>query len=110
MKTRLREFVLLLVLVGMSLQGMAATLSVLYCHGGANAHASNIDGGHHGSQQDERDTSTHANDHLCSHLTVSAPSFVRPLSVLPDFPVQAFVPDPLHDLFVPDRPQRPPLA
>jgi hypothetical protein len=35
---------------------------------------------------------------------------VRIDSALPDFPIRAFVPDSMHDLHVPEQPQRPPLA
>jgi hypothetical protein len=31
-------------------------------------------------------------------------------AALPDFPVRAFAPESLHDLFVPELPHRPPLA
>jgi hypothetical protein len=110
MKLWLRRFVLLLALAGTPLQGMAAALSAQLCHLGANEHALDIDGIQHESRQDESGTRSHAVDHLCSNLTLSAPSVSATLSAAADFPVSAFGPDPLHDLFVPDRPQRPPLA
>lgn len=110
MKTWLRKFALLLALTGMPLQGVAATLSTPLCHGDARTHAMSVDSDQHDSQQGGRGTSTHAVDHLCTPVTLSAPSVVALPAALVDFPVQTFDPDPLHDLFVPDRPQRPPLV
>jgi len=115
-----RKLVLFLALAVMPLQGFAATLAVLLCHGDAQMHAMHApdghghdgpDDGHHGAPQDEGNpASTNAAYHLCCNMTVSVPSSIILPAVVPDFPVRASAPDPVHDLFIPDRPQRPPLA
>jgi hypothetical protein len=127
MVIRCRKFVLLLALAVMPLQGMAATLAVLFCHGDAQAHATHAAASHaashdHGehaaadaSRQSENGSAEGSEDsaasyHLCCNLTVSASTSMSVDPALPDFPVQAFVPAPLHGLFVPEQPQRPPLA
>jgi hypothetical protein len=115
MTTWCRKLALLLALTVMPLQGVAATLSILLCHGEAKMHTTHASGSHdqgmhHESQHDEGGTPDSPVYHLCCNLTVSAPPVVTLPAMLPDFPVRAFVPDPLHDLFIPDRPQRPPLA
>ena len=106
---------LVLALAIMPLQGIAATLSVLFCHDAAQLHAPHDQGSHdHGVSQDghpdEGSTTNHHDYHPCNHYTVSVPAGVTLPVAMPDFPVRASAPDPLNDLFVPDRPQRPPLA
>ena len=110
-----KKLALVLVLTAMPLQGVAATLSILLCHGEAQAHAMHDQGSHdhgvpHDNHQDEGGTTGHSAYHLCCNVTASAPSIAISPATQPDFPVRSFVPDPLHDLFIPDRPQRPPLA
>jgi hypothetical protein len=113
--------VLAAALAVMPLNGVAATLMVLLCHGDAQAHATHAATSHdHGDQQHQHEHGATGNDegngagasyfHLCCNLTAFAPPSITLAIELPDFPVQAFVPDSLHDLFIPDRPQRPPLA
>ncbi len=122
MVTWCRKFVLLLALAVMPLQGVAATLTILLCHGDAQTHALHgpdihTPGAHHAGHEQENDAT--GNDdggaignsyHLCCSLTASAPPPISFDAELPDLPVQAFVPDPLYDLFAPEQPQRPPLA
>ena len=110
-----KKLVLLVALAVMPLQGVAATLSVLLCHGDAQAHATHDRSNHdHGvsqdGPQDEGGTTGNSVHHLCCNVTASAPSILMLPVTQPDFPVRAYTPDPLHDLFIPDRPQRPPLA
>ncbi len=118
MTTWCRKLVLLLALAVMPLQGVAATLPVLFCHGEAQMHAMHDQGDHdhgahldgqHDSQNDDSDTTGNF-FHPCCNITVSAPSTIALPAALPDFLIRAFAPDPLHDLFFPDQPQRPPLA
>ncbi len=115
----LHKLILTVALAVMPLQGLATTLSVLLCHGEAQMHAvheqgsdtSASDHDHHaGNQQDVEGTSGNPAYHPCCHYTASAPATMTPQAVSIDFPTQAYTPEPLHDLFVPDRPQRPPLA
>ena len=111
----LKRLVLAAALAVMPLQGVAAAMATLVCHGDAQAHAMHESGGHeHGAQHaghdDEGGTTGYNAYHLCCHYTVAAPSAVMLPAALPDFPIRAFAPDPLHDLFIPDQPQRPPLA
>ena len=107
----LKKLVLAAALLVMPLQGIAATLSVLLCHGDTQIQATHVNGEiQHGTHQDEGGTVGHHAYHPCCHFSASVP----PVEALPaatfDFPVRTFAPDSLHDLFVPDRPQRPPLA
>ena len=109
----LKRLVLAGALVVMPLQGIAASLSVLLCNGEAQMHAMHANGGHdrgthQNSSQDDGSTSSNFAYHPC-HNTVSGPLVVTLLAAAPDFPVRAFVPDTLYDLFVPEQPQRPPL-
>lgn len=115
MTFRIKKFVLLALMLAMPLQGIAATLSVLLCRGDAqaqfvHAHDSHEHGASHDGHHDDGGTSGYHGDHPCSHYSVSAPAVVTLPAALPDFPVRAFAPDPLHDRFVPELPHRPPLA
>jgi hypothetical protein len=119
----IRKCVLAAALAVLPLHGIAATLAVLICHGEAQGHAAHAPAGHdHGEHQ--HDTAPHdhqgaANSddgnaaaayHLCCNLTASAPPIATLAAELPEFPVRAVVPDILHDRYIPDQPQRPPLA
>lgn len=118
----IKKLVLAAALAVMPLQGIAATLTVLLCHGdaqihGAHATASHGHGDHqaahqheHGATGNDESGATSQFFHLCCNLTASAPPSFSVDATQPDFPVRASLPDPMHDLFVPDRPQRPPLA
>ena len=110
-----RKLVLVLALAVMPLQGVAATLSVLLCHGDAQAHAMHTQDDpehsmHHDDHPDEGGASSESAYHLCCNITASAPPLTTLSAVPPDLPVNTFVPDSLHDLFIPEQPQRPPLA
>jgi hypothetical protein len=121
MTTWCRKLVLLLAVAVMPLQGAAATFSLLACLQGEDGHGAHaIQAGHnqgiphdHGMQQDAQSDDggpgNHA-DHLCCNYFVSALPLDSHLALAPDFPAQARTPQQLHDLFLPDRPQRPPLA
>jgi hypothetical protein len=122
----MRKWVLAAALAVMPLHGVAAALAILLCHGDAEVHAMHVsaaqghdheghshDAGHqhdHGVASDDEGGGSGNFFHLCCNLTASGPPTVNLSVTLPDFPVQAFVLDSLHDLFIPDRPQRPPLA
>jgi len=121
MKGWSRKLALVLALLVMPLQGMAATLSVLLCHGDAQVHAAHEHGAtghdhvaadhaadaHHGTVSDDGASAAY---HLCCNMTVPVPYGALPPGAAPDFPPVAGVQDTLHDLYIPDRPQRPPLA
>ena len=122
MKTHwLNRLLLAAALAVMPLQGMAATLSFLLCHGEAQAHETHAGDGHdHGANgHADGHPDRHASDdgtagsslyHLCCHFSVTTPADIT-LAVAPlDFPLLALSPERSYDLFVPDRPQRPPLA
>lgn len=125
----IRNLVLTAALAAMPFQGIAAALTVVLCHGDAQAHTlhetqapahgePHDHGGHgvgssheHGSQQPDDDgSSAGALVHLCCNLSASAPPPIAVTATLPVFSVRAFVPDSPHPLFVPEQPQRPPLA
>jgi hypothetical protein len=122
-----RKCVLAAALAVMPLHGVAATLTVLLCHGDAQAHAT------HASSEISHDHASHTHDatppqdehgatqgdaggtgsspfHLCCNLTASAPPALMETPAQVEFLAQAFTTDSLHDLFVPELPQRPPLA
>ena len=119
---------MLLALLVMPFQGIAATLTVLLCHGDAQAHSTHSGAGHDASHDAGDHSAAHQQDyfgsgydadggsnnstlyHLCCNLTASVPPSITVNTELPDFSVQAFAPKALHDLFVPEQPQRPPLA
>ena len=112
-----RKIVLLLAFIAMPMQGVAATLAVLFCHGETQLHAVHEHDAHdHGSQHDGNHSGSHDDGgtgslvHLCCHLSVTAPVILTLPSILPDATVRALAPDTLHDLYFPDQPQRPPLA
>lgn len=109
----LKRLLLAAALAVMPLQGVAAAMSALVCHGDAQAHAAHQSGHDPGARHDDHQDGGMTgdnSDHLCCHVTVSVPSTVTLPAALPDLPIRALVPDSLHDLFVPDQPQRPPLA
>jgi hypothetical protein len=115
---RYAKFIVVAVLAVMPLQGVAATLSALSCHGEAQGHAMHAGGAHeHGTLHDGQphrqdgagDTSGNA-VHPCCHHCVAAPAAVALAVTPPELPAHARAPRDLQDLFVPDRPQRPPLA
>ena len=118
----IKKIVLAAVIAVMPLQGIAAVLTVLMCHGDSQVHATHAVGGHH----DADSASNHHHDHgaaaggdessgdvsfhLCCNLATSVPPARNVDARLPDFLVRAIIPAPLHDLFVPELPQRPPLV
>lgn len=110
----LKRWILAAALAAMPLQGVAAVMSSLVCHGGAQAHVTHQDSDdhvtHHDGHSDAGSTTGDDTAHPCCHFTAFAPSAVTLPAAQPEFPIRAFVPDSPHDLFVPDRPQRPPLA
>ena len=110
----LKTLVLAAALLVMPLQGIAASLSVLLCNGEAQMHAMHANGGHdrgthQDGNQDEGSTNSDSAYHPC-HNTASAPLVATLLATAPDFPVRELAPDSLLALFVPEQPQRPPLA
>jgi hypothetical protein len=119
------KLVLVMALAMMPLQGVAATLTVLLCHGDAQMHAVHATGGDHGHDTGDaahehghhaaaggHDDGSGGNGsyHLCCNLSASAPPATAIPPALTDFPVRVFAPVPMQDLFIPDRPQRPPLV
>lgn len=112
-----KRFVLLLALVVLPAQGIAAALSGLLCDVGSKAHAAHaahVNDGHdhgaqHGGHSDDDGTNIHYEHFSCHHLVFVLPAVTLP-AITPDFPVWASLADRLPNLFVPARPQRPPLA
>lgn len=112
----LKRLVLTAALLIMPLQGVAATVSVLLCNGDAQSLSGDVRAGldqdkyHGNTQQNDGGTSAESAYHPCFHFAAYAPPVETLMGALPDFPPRSFAPDSSHDLFVPDRPQRPPLA
>lgn len=115
----LNRLLLAVALVAMPLQGMATALSVLLCHGEKQMHIVHEQGNdsgasdhdhHAGNQQDDGGASSNSAYHPCCHYTAAAPAPLTPQAMSIDFPIRTYSLDTLHDLFIPDRPQRPPLA
>lgn len=121
MKVWSRRFVLWLMLAVMPLQGMAATAAMFRCHTDTTdqtSHAMHSADGHSHDANDQ-DGHAHGNDdsagsagsgHFCPHHFSSALPTTNLSAAIPTFQVCTSVLQALHDLFVPDRPQRPPLA
>jgi hypothetical protein len=118
----IKKAVLAAAIALMPLQGIAAVLTLLMCHGDSQIHATHkVDGdGHadsaldhhhdHGATAGSDGSSGDASFHLCCNLAASVPPTHSAGTHLPDFLVRTTVPDSVHDLFVPEQPQRPPLA
>lgn len=125
----IRNLVLAAALAAMPFQGIAAVLTVVLCHGEAQAHVLHaaqasghgeshdhgapgaVSGHEHGtSQQDDSGSPASALVHLCCNLSASAPPPIAVTAALTVFSVQDLVRDFPHPLFVPEQPQRPPLA
>lgn len=107
--------VLALALAVMPLQGIAATLSTLMCHGNGQAHVLQLPGhadavAHPGSPQDESGAISPIVHHPCCNHIFSAPPVAVAPAALPDFPLGVLAPDLTPALFFPEQPQRPPLA
>ena len=114
----LRQIVVALAIAAVSTQGIATGTEFVVCHDESDAAAthSHADHGATGHEQNHESHSDHGGagtdngQQGCCHLTASGlPSLplaipTRPFSVLVSGPML------LHDLFVPDRPQRPPLS
>jgi len=123
MMTWCRKFVLLLALAVTPLQGIAATAALLRCHTDSTGHAPHMmhtQDGHshdHDTNHDEHPghdndggTGTQAAGHFCFHHFASALPVVALPAAAPGFHVRASTSLTLHDLFIPERPQRPPLG
>lgn len=115
MPSRLKRLVLIVTLLALPLQGVAATLSVLLCHGDAKVHALHSPhapdhAAHAGDHPDETGTRGASSYHSCCGHVVSAPPLVTLSRTISDLPMQFSAPEPWHDLFVPELPHRPPLA
>jgi len=116
MLDRAKRFVLILALAVLPLQGIAASLAKLACHAGAGEQTASVaqahDGHQHGPQHDSQSDDgkgAEPEQFTCHHLTSALPVVTLP-ATLADFPVWAPSSYSLPDLFIPDRPQRPPLA
>ena len=116
MSSRLKKLVLLLAIAVMPLQGIAGALSVLICHGEAQSHATHAQDDHdhgaspQGGHHDDAGTGGDLGYHLCCHHTASGVPVVFLPAATSALPAPATALLLLHDLFLPDRPQRPPLA
>lgn len=112
-----KRFVLLLALVVLPAQSATAAFYGAICHGSAEdnaAHVVHASGGHnHGAQHDGtsyEDDSPAQTEHFSCHPLVSVLPAVTLLMSTSKFSSWAAWPHRLSDLFVPERPQRPPLA
>ena len=111
-----KRIVLLLALAMLPVQGVGASFAHLACHTGAGEHGPHgmhgHDGHDHGGQKNGHSDEGKAVDMEHSSCHPSTP--VLPVVTLPsnpsDFPVWAPSSYGLPELFIPDRPQRPPLA
>ena len=122
MSAWIRKVVVAAVIAMMPLQGIAAVLTVLLCHGDSQAHAVHQGEGHdhpdsavdhqhdHGATAGHEGSAGEPSFHLCCNLVASVPPARSVDTHLPEFLARPIVPAPLHDLFVPELPQRPPLA
>lgn len=116
-----RKLVLVLALVALPLQSIAATMTTLRCHtdgSGQVPHTMHAQDGHdHDMSHDDGhvhdfdgSTSTHALDHFCFHHFASALLVIELPEAIQGFQVLGISPPISYSFFIPDRPQRPPLA
>ena len=115
MLDRAKRFVVLLALAVLPVQGIAASFTKLACHTGSDEHAAAAhtqDGHDHaprGHSHSDGGKGVDLERSSCHHLTALLPAATLPARVA-DFPAWAPSSYALPDLFIPDRPQRPPLA
>lgn len=113
-----KRLVLLVALMVMPLQGIAAPLSVLACQSERPEHAAQAmvvddlhdDGMRHDTQPRDEGGASGQAGHFCCHNVACGLLAVARQPALAEFAVRHSVSHPLNDLFFPDRPQRPPLA
>lgn len=116
MSNRAKHFVLILALAVLPLQGMAAAFSSIVCHDGLGDPVATVThaGGGHGHGAEHHSPSDDGQESGVDHASCHPLTPVLPVVSLPataaDFPVWAPASHALPDLFIPDRPQRPPLA
>lgn len=111
-----KKVVLLAVLLVLPLQGMASALAVLLCHTEApdqvvhmHDHGAIESSAHHSDHQHDGNAAGGHSDHFCHHLGFTLPA-IGVTTVAPKLPRLISPVIPLHSLFVPEQPQRPPLA
>ncbi len=116
MLNRVKRFVLLLALAVLPVQGVGGSFANLACHAGMGehgAHGAQVHDGHdHGVQENGHSDEGKAVDmehSSCHPLTPVLPVVMFPWNPS-DYPVWAAYSHGLPDFFIPDRPQRPPLA
>jgi len=118
-----RKLVLLLVLAVTPLQGIASYAASLQCHSDSDVlapHMVHAADGHNHDHASDRDGQANHDDngnagaramgHSCFHHYAPALPVVTLPAVMPEYTAQEFVTRTQHEFFVPDRPQRPPLA
>lgn len=100
---------LLLVLVMLPLNGIAATFAVLPCY---MEQPANIvtDNGSRTSQQHDSNTNNAFSGHFCCQNIVSGMPVAALNTVIPDYPPFEVSISLLSSLFIPEQPQRPPLV
>lgn len=112
------KLLVLVLLLAMPLQGVAESAAALRHHSDGAEQAAHVMNSHNGrdhaarhdDHQSNDDGAGHHTGHFCGHhFTSVLPAATLPV-VTPDFPVRALAPRPLHDLFFPEQPDRPPLA
>lgn len=112
-----KRLVLLLALALLPTQGIAMALSGLVCNVGGEqqlAHVAHSNDGHDtgphsGTGHDDDAADVHYENFSCNHLVFVLPAVTLPATV-PDITLWVSSVHTLSDLFVPERPQRPPLA
>ena len=104
------KIVLLLALVVLPLNGIAAALAVLPCYTEQPANVI----AHHDvsgtSQQNDSNANNAFSGHYCCENVVSGMPVAVPYAVIPDYPSFDASIFPLCSLFIPEQPLRPPLA
>jgi len=104
------KIVLLLALVASPLNGIAAAFAVLPCDMEQPANIVADDDGSRTSQQHDSDANNAFSGHFCCQNIVCGMPVAAPNAVIPDHPSFEAPISPLSSLFIPEQPQRPPLA
>lgn len=104
------KIALLLALVVLPLNGISATFMVQPCQVEHQTHTVAHHYGSGTSHQHDSNTNHAASGHFCCQNIVSGMPVTAPDTVIPDYPSFEVSISPLFGLFIPEQPQRPPLA
>ncbi len=104
------KIALLLALVVLPFNGITASFAALPCYTEQPANIVAHYDGSGTSQQPDSNANNAFSGHFCCQNIVSGMPVTAPDTVIPDYPSFEVSISPLSGLFIPEQPQRPPLA